>query len=155
VAISYVGGQVGSFAGNTATTQVTFALTNGSASVPAANDLVVVAYGVGSAARDAALTIKVTNGGTDYALAGSELWSDDTFEANLRVGYRFMPATPETVFWLSGTGHAQDAGAYTIHVFRGVDPATPLDAAAVTASGIDTRLANPGSILPVTAGALV
>ena len=41
-AVSYVGGQVGSFAGKTSATTVTFALTNGSASTPAAGDLVLV-----------------------------------------------------------------------------------------------------------------
>ena len=40
-AVAYVGGQVGSFAGKTNATTVTFALTNGSASTPAAGDLVV------------------------------------------------------------------------------------------------------------------
>jgi len=152
-AASYVGGQVGSFAGKTSATTVTFALTNGSASTPAADDLVIVAYSVGSTA-DRALTIR--NGSVvDYTLAGSELYQNDTYDSNLRVAYRFMPATPETTVVLSGTGSTADAGAYTIHVFRGIDPSTPLDVAAVTAGGINTRLANPGSILPTTSGAWI
>lgn len=152
-AVAYVGGQVGSFAGKTNATTVTFALTNGSASTPAAGDLVIVAYSVGSTA-DRALTIQ--NGSSvDYTLAGSELYQNDTYDSNLRVAYRFMPDPTETTVVLSGTGNTADAGAYTIHVFRGVDSSTPLDVAAVTAGNINTRLADPGSILPTTSGAWI
>lgn len=153
-AVTYVGGQVGSFVGKTSATTVTFALTNGSASTPAAGDLVIVAYSVGSTA-DRALTIQ--NASTvNYTLAGSELYQNDNFDSNLRVAYRFMPSpTPETSMVLSQTFSTNDAGAYTIHVFRGVDPSTPLDVAAVIAGAINTRLANPGSILPITSGALI
>ena len=153
MAIAYVGGQKGSFAGKTAATTVTFALTGGLASVPAANDLVIVAYAVGSTV-DRALTIQNASA-VDYTLIGTELYQNDTFDANLRVAYRFMPATPETTMVLSGTGSTADAGAYTIHVYRGVDLTTPLDVAAVTAGNINTRLANPGAITPTTTGAWI
>lgn len=152
--IQYVGGQVGQFAGKTGATTVNFALTNGLASVPAAGDLVVVSYGVGSASSDRALTIQ-NSGATNYTLIDSELFVADTFSANLRVAYRFMPGTPETSVVLSGTGSIQDAGAYTIHVFRGVDSGTPLDVAAVPATGTNTRLADPASITPSTSGAKI
>lgn len=152
-AVSYVGGQVGSFAGKTAATTVTFSLTNGSASIPAAGDLVVVAYSVGSTV-DRALTIQNTSA-VDYILAGSELYQNDTYDSNLRVAYRFMPGTPETQMVLSGTGSNTDAGAYTIHVFRGVDSGTPLDVAAVVGGGIDTRVANPNPITPITSGSWI
>jgi len=150
--LAYVGGQVGSFAGTNSTTTVTFSLTGGLASTPAANDLVIVAYSVGSSA-DRALTIQNT-GATNYTLVGSELYQNGTtYDSNLRVAYRFMPGTPETQFVLSGTGAVQDAGAYTVHVFRGVDSGTPLDVAAVTAGNTGTRVVNPGAITPSTAGA--
>ena len=152
--IVYVGGQVGQFAGKTGTTTVTFSLTNGTDSVPKAGDLVIVAYGVGSASSNRALTINNASA-VAYTLIGSELFSADTFSANLRVAYRFMPATPETTCVLSGTGAVQDAGAYTIHVFRNVDSTTPLDVAAVTQVGTNTRLANPDPITPSTVGALI
>ena len=117
---SYVGGQTASFAGKTTATTVTFALTGGLAAVPAAGDLVIVSYAVG-ATSDVALTIKNSAGGTDYSLVDSELYQNDDYDANLRVAYRFMPGTPETTLSLSGTGDIQFAGAYVIHVFRGVD----------------------------------
>ncbi len=152
-AITYVGGQVGGFVGITTATTVTFSLTGGVASVPASGDLVVVSYTVGSTI-DRALTIQ-NAGETNYILVGTELYQNDDFDVNLRVGYRFMPSVPETTVILSGTGSANDAGRYTIHVFRGVDSTTPLDVAAVTAGAIDTRVANPPAITPTTAGAWV
>ena len=154
-AVSYVGGQVGSFAGKTSATTVTFALTNGSDSKPQAGDLVIVAYSVGSdTSGDVALTIKNASS-VDYTLAGSELYQDDSYNSNLRVAYRFMPATPETTMVLSSTGSTRNAATYTIHVFRNVDSSTPLDVAAVTAGNINTRLADPGAILPTTSGAWI
>ena len=108
-AVSYVGGQVGSFAGKTGATTVTFAPNNGSAATPAAGDLVIVAYSVGSTA-DRALTIQNASA-VNYTLAGSELYQNDTYDSNLRVAYRFMPITPETTMILSGTGSNADAGA--------------------------------------------
>jgi hypothetical protein len=153
MAITYVGGQGAGFAGKTGTTTVTFALTGGLASVPAAGDLVVVAYHVG-ATSDLALTIRNASA-VDYTLIGSELYQNDTYDSNLRVAYRFMPGTPETTLILSGTGSISNAGRYTIHVFRGVDPSSPLDVAAVTAGAIDTRVVNPGAITPSTAGAWI
>jgi len=153
--ITYVGGQVGSFAGKTGTTTVNFSLTNGLASTPAAGDFVIVSYSVGSgSATDRALTIQNASS-TNYTLIDSELFSSDTFSANLRVAYRFMPGTPETSMVLSGTGNNADAGAYTIHVFRNVDSSTPLDVAAVSATGQNTRVANPAQITPTTSGAKI
>lgn len=154
MAIVYVGGQVSSFAGKTSATTVTFSLTNGTNSVPQAYDLVIVAYGVGSASSDRTLTINNPSA-VAYTLMGSELFQTDTFSSNLRVAYRFMPATPETTVDLSQTFSVQDAGAYTIHVFRNVDSTTPMDVTVVTAQAASSRLANPGPITPTTTGSLI
>lgn len=153
MSITYVGGQTAGFAGKTTETTVTFALTGGLAATPAAGDLVVVAYTVGSLA-DRTLYIRNASA-VDYTLMGAELYQDDTYDANLRVAYRVMPGTPETTCVLSGTGDIQSAGAYAIHVFRGVDPTTPMDVTVVTTGGVSTRLPNPDAVTPVTAGAWV
>lgn len=155
--IEYVGGQGAGFAGTLSAQTINFALTNGLASVPAAGDLVVIAYTVGSTV-DRSLAIRNTSA-VDYTLAGSELNAADTFDVNLRVAYRFMPGTPETQFVLTetvggGTGAITDAGRYTVHVFRGVDPAV-IDVAVTTATGIDSRVANPPTITPSTPGAWI
>jgi hypothetical protein len=156
-AIGYVGSQVGQFAGTTTAQTVTFALTGGLSSTPQAGDLVIITYGVGSTA-DRTLIIETT-GAVAYTLAGSEMYQNDTFDANQRTAYRFMPGTPDTQFRLSetagGTGNAADAGAYTVHVFRNVDASTPLDVAAVTAGNINGRVVDPGQVTPTTAGAMI
>lgn len=157
-AITYVGGQVNGFAGTTSAQTITFALTGGLASTPAAGDLVIITYAIGSTA-DRSLAIRNT-GATDYTLIGSELYQNDTFDANQRTAYRFMPGTPETQFVLTetvggGTGSTADAGRYTVHVFRGVDTSTPLDVAAVSGGAIDGSGVDAGAITPTTAGAFV
>lgn len=156
--ISYVGGQVGGFLGTLSDQTITFALTGGLASVPAANDLVVVSYiiATGSAA-DLALTIRNASA-MDYTLAGSELYqagSGNAKNTNLRVAYRFMPGTPETTCVLSNTTDTGWPGTYTIHVYRGVDTNTPMDVTVATATGQSTHIANPPAITPVTTGAWI
>ena len=158
VEIVYVGKQSGSFAGTTTAQDITFDLIGGCAKVPDAGDLVVAAYAVGSTA-DRSLAIRNTSA-TDYTLAGTELYQDDTFDCNLRVAYRFMPGTPETAIRFTetvsgGTGNAADAGTYTIHVFRFVDATTPMDVTVVTAGNINSRTVDPGSITPTTTGAWI
>jgi len=149
-----VGGQKGQFAGTTSNTTITFNLTNGIASTPAADDLVVVSFCTGSTV-DQTLDIETT-GAVDYTLIGSELYANDTFDTNMRVAYRKMPGTPETQFrFAGGSLNAADAAVWTVQVYRGVDTTTPMDVTATTATGIDTRLANPASITPSTAGALI
>jgi hypothetical protein len=119
---------------------------------PEAGDLVVVTYCTGSTADR---TLTITNaGGTPYTYL-SDLYANDTYDANMRVGYRFMPSTPETSLVLSQTFNTADAGRYTIHVFRGVDPSTPIDVTSTTATGIDSRVVNPAAITPSTAGAFI
>ena len=155
--IQYVGGQGAGFAGTTSPQTITFALTGGLASTPAAGDLVVITYFVGSTvARSQAIR---NTSAVDYTLV-ADLTQSDTFDANQRTAYRFMPGTPETQFVLTetvggGTGSLSDAGRYTVHVFRGVDAATPQDVAAVTGGAIDSSAVNPGAITPVTAGAWI
>ncbi len=151
--ISYVGGQVGGFPGTTSDQTINFALTGGLASVPDADDLVVVSYAI-SSNSNIGLTIKNASA-VAYTLIGSELYSNDDLDTNLRVAYRFMPGTPETTVVLSDTTNVDWAGAYTIHVYRGVDTATPMDVAVTSATGIDTRFANPPAITPITPGAWI
>lgn len=152
--IRYVGGQGAGFAGTTSNQTVTFALTNGMANQPEGGDLVIVTFCTGSVA-DRTLDIETT-GAVNYTLIGNELYQNDTFDSNMRVAYRFMPATPETQFrFAGGTGHIDDSGRYTVHVFRGVDPDTPLDVAAQQTGGTDSRVVNPPSITPSTAGAWI
>jgi len=152
MSISYVGGMSGAGSMASFPVTVTFALTGGTDSVPAASDLVVVTLDL--AYSGASISGIIQNASAvDYTL-GAEAYGSDYCDSTCRVAYRFMPATPETTCVLdvaSGSG----TYAYTIHVYRNVDQSTPMDVTAVTANGNNTHLANPGSITPVTPGAWV
>src|SRR3990167_9195411 len=162
MAIAYVGGRTAGFAGTTSAQTVSLgSLTGGDTgdTTPQAGDLVVVSYAIGSTVARSPL-INTPGGGAAYTLMGSNQTVSDTFDANLRTAYKFMGGTPDTQVTLSatptaGTGSASDAGRYTIKVYRGVDPTTPLDVAVTTATGVSSRVANPPSITPVTAGAWI
>jgi hypothetical protein len=155
MAIEFVGGntagKLGATSGDT-TIALNASLTGGIASAVAAGDLVIAAFSTGSAADR---TLAITDGTNAYTLIDSELYQNDTEDTNLRVAYKFMGATPDAATTFGPTGNAADAGAMAVYVFRGVDQGTPLDVAAVAASGIDSQLVNPGPITPSSAGAYI
>lgn len=153
MAIQFVGGntagKVGATSGNT-TIALNSGLTGGIAAAVSAGDLVIAVFGTGSVGDR---TLAITDGTNPYSLINSELFADDTFDTNLRVAYKFMGGTPDTATTFGPTGNAADAGAMAVYVFRGVDSSTPLDVAAVPATGINTSRPNPAGITPTTAGA--
>lgn len=153
MAIEFVGGaqagKVGATSGNS-TIALNSGLTGGIASAVAAGDLVVAVFATGSTANR---TLAITDGTNPYTLIGSELYQDDVFDTNLRVAYKFMGGTPDTSTTFGPTGNAADSGAMAVYVFRGVDPTTPLDVAAVTGQAANTSRVVPPDITPSTAGA--
>ena len=156
-AITFVGAQVGSFAGVTTAQTINFALTGGSDATPQAGDFVIASYCV-SANADRGLLIQDA-GANAYTLVGTEQYRDDAFDANQRTAYKVMSGTPDTDIVLSegvngGTGDVTFGGAYAIFVFRGVH-ATPLEQAVQQGTGVDTILINPGGITPATAGTFI
>jgi hypothetical protein len=157
MAITFVGGQDGAFAGTTANQVINFALTGGSDAALIAGDLVIVGFAAGSTIERTTMNIRVDATGPIYTYAsGAKLYADDSSDVNGSVGYRFMPSPPETSFMLAGgSGNTADAAAWTCHVFRGVDPTTPMDVAEVVATGANSRVANPAAITPVTPGAVI
>lgn len=154
MALQYVGGNTGTWAGSTSGTNTISltALTGGLSSSAAAGDLVIAVYATGSAADR---TLSITDGSTAYTLVGSELYANGTTtDTNLRVAYKLLSAADSSVTF-GATGNAQDAGAAAVHVWRGVDTTNPLDVAAVTATGTGTGRPNGASITPVTSGAVI
>lgn len=152
-AITYVGGQTGSFPGQTANLNVTFALTGGSNATPQAGDLVIATLCL-SSTGDATMQIQ-GDGAVNYTLLGTEGFVSDLYDINRNTAYRVMPGTPDTQVQLdNGTGGIADAIAYDIHVYRGVH-ATPLEQAVVQASNINTSAVNPTSITPTTTGTVI
>jgi hypothetical protein len=74
----------------------------------------------------------------------------------VQVSYKFMGSTPDTSVTIPGSGNAADGQAWTIQVFRGVDPTTPLDVTPTYATGQGTNnRPDPAAITPVTAGAWI
>ena len=151
-AITYVGGQTGSFPGTTGSTDITFALTGGTDATPLNGDFVVVTYCTATVG-DATLEIKKADD-TFYTLFGTEGWSNDTFDTNRRTAYLAVSGTPDTVVRLGNTGGIANAGGYDIHVFRGVN-ATPLEQAVQEGNNLNTSIVNPGGITPTTSGTFI
>ncbi len=151
--IQFVGGAVANKVGDTSgttTIALNSGLTGGIASAAANGDLVIAAFATGSTADR---TLSITDGSSDYTLIATELYANDTYDTNLRVAYKFVSGDTATTF--GTTGSTADAGAMAVYVFRNVDPTTPLDVAATTATATDTVAANPPAITPVTNGAVV
>jgi hypothetical protein len=151
--IQFVGGKAagknGATSGNT-TLSLTSDLTGGIASSVSNNDLVVAAFATGS---NADRTLSITDGANPYTLIGTELYANDNGDTNLRVAYKFVSGDTATTF--GPTGATADDGTTAVYVFRGVNMTTPLDVAAVTATGINASNANPPSITPTTPGAFI
>lgn len=152
----YVGGKAGNFVGATSgNTNVALGsgLSGGAGSAVAAGDFVVVSYTTGSKADR---TLAIGDGTTAYTLVSPELYANGTTnDTNLRVAYKFMGSTPDANVVLGPSGNAADGAGYAVHVWRNVDPTTPLDVTPTAATGTATSRPNPPSITPLTANAVV
>lgn len=127
-------------------------LTGGVASSVAANDIVVAVFAVGATSD---LTLSITDGTNPYTLLGTELYSNDNFDTNLRVAYKRMGGTPDTSITFGPTGATNNAGVIGVYVVRGIDTTTALDVAVTTGGSINSANANPPSITPVTIDAFI
>ena len=150
MAITYVGGQVAGRTNPSSAVSVNFALTGGTNSVPSAYDLVIVTAVTGSAAGNPAMAVATPN---DYTPLGQLNQSAVTADTSMNVSYKIMGATPDTAVTIPGTTNNAWGEAYAIQVFRGVNSASPMDTAAVSAGATGTGRPNPASINPVTTGA--
>lgn len=91
----------------------------------------------------------------NYTLIGSELYANDDYDVNGRAGYKRMGATPDASVKFAAAGASSRATACIAYVFRGVHAVTPIDVTTTTATGINTVLANPPAITPITPGAKI
>lgn len=150
--ITYVGGKTGG--GDDASLPLTVSLTDltgGSDSAPAADDLVVVTLAFGYGGSPVVGSIKNASS-VDYTT--NSAYGGDARDCTCCVGYRLMPGTPETSVVLDSASSIWKF-TYTIHVYRGVSTSSPMDATATTADNINTMMANPPAITPVTFGAWI
>lgn len=152
---SFVGSKTVGWAGTVSNQTVSLTdLANGTDSAPQAGDLVLVSYSVGATGAPVSLSM-VTSGYTTVA----NLNSNSSVDANLIVARKIMSGSPDTQVQVSGTGSVNNGGRLTIHVWRGVDPTTPVSmsqtatntGARPTPPAITPSLAN--SVIILTAGA--
>src|SRR3989344_4846956 len=108
----------------------------------AENDLVIVAYGNADADNVDLNMVMVTADYTEVA----DLFSNDTFDANMGVYYKFMGSTPDTQAVADNIGGADTDTPAVCMVFRGVDTTTPMDVTDVEATALNSMDPNPGSI---------
>ena len=150
--ISYVGGVIAN-APNTSTDQTVSltSLAGGSDTEPSTGDIVVVYYGVATNGSNEDLSF-VTAGYTETV----DLFQNDTYAANLLVGYKVMGSTPDTsVTCRTPTSTTSWGPVMAVMVWRGVDSSNPLDVTQTTSQLGNTVLLDPPAITPITEGALI
>lgn len=147
MAITYVGGASGTNTnGNNPSVSLT-ALTGGSDSAAAQNDLVIFSYGDPYAAADLDLAT-VGAGWTEIA----DLFANDTIDTQFGVFWKIMTATPDTSVVGVASTDAGSGTAGAVQVFRGIDLTTPFDVTSVPTTGLNTALPDPSSIDWSTSG---
>lgn len=151
MAIAYVGGQVAGRTNPSAALLVTFALTGGLASTPAAGDLVVVTCVTGSAAGNPAMAVTTPTG---YTALGQLNQAGVTNDTSMNVSYKRMGSTPDANVTIPGTtnnawGSIFDSGIQRCGCFN--TDGCNSSFSRRTATGRP----NPAAITPVTTGAWV
>jgi hypothetical protein len=157
VTIQYVGGVTGGRAGSTATTTQSLSgtLAGGIATSPAAGDFVVVYCTAADDGTNPAPTQTISGNNSGAYSNATAQYADDRFGTCSQLNYQVMGGTPDTSLTIPSSANGRNAQRWVVHVFRGVDSTTPLDVAAVPASGIDTGRPDPAAITPSTAGAWI
>jgi hypothetical protein len=150
MALSYVGGISSVIAASTATTTtLTYGLTGGSNTTPSVGDLIIVSFATGSTV-DRTLALS-SSGFTNVA----DLYANDTYDTNLSVWYKIATSGDLASVVIGATLSASDAGAAAVHVWRGIDPNTPIDVTSTTGTGANGGTPDPASITPATTGAQI
>lgn len=91
---------------------------------------------------------------TGYTEAHVQVGSGLECSIMFQSSYKIMEATPDASVVINNPG-GTTWNAVTIHVFRNVDPTTPMDVAAIATSGNGTGIPNPPAITPTTVGAAI
>lgn len=153
-AIQYVGGKTHSFDGTTGTTAISLTdLTGGLAAAPAENDIVILAYQFGGFIADPDRDVTISTAG--YIEIADLFQTGNVGYTNFGVFRKFMTASPDTSVTVGQTFDAAYSGAVAIHVWRGVNLATPMDVTATTASLDQISLPTPPAITPTTADTII
>lgn len=116
-------------------------------------------------AGDLAVVVAAQSDNTDFAMAmntagfveDAELWSNDTRQCNMGTWHKILTSTDISTgsVEVKGSNDSQRGETAILHVWRNVDPTTPIDVAVQSATGINSALADPPAITPATAGAVI
>lgn len=115
----------------------------------------------GTAAGDFILVVHAARSTSDLDMTladGSyakiaDLYSNDTFDANLGVHWKISDGTEVSLALPGGAGFV--VATCSVQVWRGADQSTPLDVVSVTSTGTNTGLAVNSSISTVSDGCVV
>lgn len=153
--IQYVGGLEvdGSAWTNVAhTISLSGALTGGIASSPSAGDFCIVSYcATGAADRSGR---SVSNAIGEFNLLYT-VYVNDINDTSMTVKYKFLESPIDYNIIAGAISSSSNGINVSIQVFRGVNVTTPFDVTSVSASALNTALADPGSITPTTAGSVI
>lgn len=151
----YVGGFSGKGTGASYTVSLSGTLTGGVASSPSEGDLIIVCTGFGGTASSAPTCSGNTSG--TYQNVHAALYSNDTWDTNMRTFYQFAGATPDTTLTIGRVSNAAYGGVTVVHVWRNVNQTTPIDVTAATSATNNQSASrpNPPSHTPTTPEAVV
>lgn len=111
-------------------------------------DIIIVATGF----------VSTANGDPGVGTAGyteeADLYQNDTRDANFSINWKIMTSSPDSSVSCNGSGSASNGSVCVVHVWRGVDQGTPMDATVTTAQSNNASNPNSPSINPTTSGAV-
>lgn len=143
-----VGQQVYNRSGSTTALNISFNLSGGTGTLPQTGDIVILAIALGAGTTT---LMSAPSGYTQLA----RFAASDTNDSVLYVGYQIMGSTPDTTFPVPSSLSTSNSQMVIVSVWRGVDQTTPIDVSTATATGTNSRLADPPAITPVTENAII
>ena len=120
-------------------------------------DILIVWAGFGNGSTDRNFDISGNNSGAFQEI--NDLYANKSNDVNAAAAYQIVGGTADTTITVTvndGINPIANAQlAIQILHYRGVNPTTPMDVAAIGVSGVDTAVSDPGAITPVTTGAKI
>ena len=150
--IRFVGSKTIDLAGatsGTTTIDCSTGLTGGIGTTAAIGDVIIGVFATGS---DRNRTLSIVDGdATAYTLIDSELHTNSTIDANLRVAYNTVSNANDLDAVFGNIGDADDSGALAVYVFRGVGAVGSVN----TTINNATAIVNPPSVTPTVSGSFI
>lgn len=114
--------------------------------------LVVIDY---YSASNAYVTLGVDASSSGWTKIANVSPASGTYRSSMSRSYKKFTGAADTSVVMTGLGGSTRSGIIFVRAYTNVDPTTPFDVSDVTTTSASSPLVNPGSITPVTAGALI